>query len=279
MKKITIGVVLILLLGLAVAFQYKENKMHRIEFSLGRNIVEVAKISGMPEFGVSNVDEYIEYAVRPLPATLPLVFTKPGYEITLMPAFSLVLNADRRRTPNAIVSGATIRMANKKIQTHVEGQMFVENLVHQFNKGRWKRHIPTTCPAVSGRSSFLDLAGNMSSTGCAIDPNYKFKPDEWKHLFAVSQRYQWLGGGVIATISAGYDEDIRGITYNIVVTFEDHKTLLAINLENQTRSNKEGDAKGWKSTAEWERDMKLLAANNKQLEENAVKRGDSIVPR
>lgn len=279
MNRKIICILLLSVLALAAGYQNNGNAVDRIKFSLGKNIVETAMGSGIPEFSVTNVDEYIDYAARPLPATLPLVFTKPGYEITLMPAFSLVLNADRRRTPNAIVSGATIRMANKKIQTHVEGQMFVENLVHNFNKGMWKRHIPTTCPAVSGRSSFLDLAGNMSSTDCAIDPNYRFKPDEWKHLFAVSQRYQWLGGGVIATISAGYDEDIRGITYNIVVTFEDHKTLLAINLENQTRSNKEGDAKGWKSTAEWERDMKLLAANNKQLEENAVKRGDSIVPR
>lgn len=279
MKKIFFSLALLSSLGLAASFQIMENKMIKIEFALGKNIVETAKISGIPEYGVSNVDDYIEYSARPLPTTVPVIYTSPGYEITLVPAFSLVLSADRRRTPNDIVSGARIRMANKHITTHGEGQLFVESLVEKFNKSKWKRHIPALCPAVTGRSSFLDATGNINSMGCPLDPKYKVKPDEWIKILKDGQNYEWIGDGVFASISVGYDDDTRGTTYNVVVEFEDYATKIQVDSENEARKQKEGDAKGWNTTAKAQRNLMIQAEIIEELEENAIKRGDSIISR
>lgn len=49
--------------------------------------------------------------------------------------------------------------------------------------------------------------------------------------------------------------------------------------ENQARDLKEGDAKGWGSTAKYMQGKKETEARNKILEANAIKRGDTVVPR
>ncbi|MCR6480171.1 hypothetical protein NU688_28715 [Variovorax sp. ZS18.2.2] len=52
---------------------------------------------------------------------------------------------------------------------------------------------------------------------------------------------------------------------------------LKVDAENEARELKQGDAKGWNSTAKLEASKKERAALNKLLEANAVKRGDSVV--
>ena len=60
MKKFTLGLLLLSAIGLAAAYQFTENKMHKIRFLLGNNIVETAKASGIPEYGVSTTNGSIE---------------------------------------------------------------------------------------------------------------------------------------------------------------------------------------------------------------------------
>jgi hypothetical protein len=148
MKKTSLCLILLLALGLAAGFHYKENKMLEIKFSLGKNIVETAKASGVPEYGVDNVNGSIQYSVRPLPTDIPVIYSRPGYEIRVNNAFSLALDADRRRTPNDLVYAASVRITSGRINSHGAGQAFVENLISQFSNGKWKRHIPVYCPAV-----------------------------------------------------------------------------------------------------------------------------------
>ena len=210
---------------------------------------------------------------------MPVVYARPGYEITMQPAFSLVLNADRRRTPNDLTSRAHIQMSNNHVTNHLEGRLTVENLVGQFNRGKWNRYISSSCPAVTGRSSFLDASGGIADTGCGIDPEYKIDPDEWIKLFKNSQNFQWIGEGVLASLSVGYSDDIRGIAYTLEITFEDYATVLAINSENEARRRKEGDAKGWNTTSKAQKNLKIQEQTIKTLEENAAKRGDTIMNR
>lgn len=197
----------------------------------------------------------------------------------LIPVFPLVLNADRRRTPDDIVSRAHVRLANKSIRNHEEGQQIVEDIIKQFKRGKWERHISSSCPAVTGRSSFLDSSGELNTAGCALDPEFKIDPRDWVKLIKSGQKYEWVGDGVFATLSVGFDDDTRGITYNLVVIFEDHVTKIKIDLENEQRRRAEGDEKGWNTTAKAEERAMQRAEIVKRLEEIAVKRGDARITR
>jgi hypothetical protein len=279
MKKKTLAAILLLGIGLAIGFNCKGNKMLEIKFSLGKNIVETAKASGIPQFGVDNVNGSIEYSARPLPLDVPVIYDRPGYEIKMAPAFSLALDADRRRTPDDIVAGASVQINSDPIKSHQAAQAFIEKLISQFNNGKWKRHIFPSCPSVTGRSSLLNVSGEIGSRSCAFDPHYRIDPSEWIRIFRTSQRYEWIGDGVFARLTVGYDDDIRGITYNISVDLNDYKTMLAVDAENEARENKEGDAKGWNTSVNAAKNLITVAERVRILEENAIKRGDTVIPR
>lgn len=255
------------------------SRMKEAHFNLGSNIVTTAKATGIPKFEIDNVNGSIEYSAASLPIELPLKFSRPGYEVTIKPAFAISLNADRRRTPDDIVFLATVQVETDAFKSHESAKEFIEALLGQFRNGKWSRYITSACPAVSGRSSLLNVAGDLDSEGCSFDPAYQIPPAEWKKVFRTRQTYEWLGDGVVAKLTVGYEEDDHGLSYTMFLDFEDHKTMIAIDAENELRDRKAGDAKGWNTSANAELALKATAMKNKVLEENALRRGDKVITR
>ena len=114
---------------------------------------------------------------------------------------------------------------------------------------------------------------------CAIDPSYNMTPEEWLYMMQKTQFYEWIGDGVFAKMTVGYDEDARGITYNIFLDFEDLAAKIKLDNMNKARDLKEGDAKGWNSTQKEVENLKEIEVDNQILEANAIKRGDKVLPR
>ena len=279
MKKTIIAVALAGALNIIAAMKTGDTTMQDIKFSLGKNIAATAEATKIAEFRVSNVDGMIEYSVLQIPPEMVVVFQHPGQDIKIKSVFGLTLDADRKRTPDDIVHRASVSITGREVKSHAAGRAVVDDLIAQFEKGKWKRYIAARCPAVTGRSSFLDESGSIDSHGCAIDPQYKFNSDEWNKIFAQTGDFEWTGDGIYASLSVGYDDDIRGITYNILITFRDYKTMLTENFENEQRKNELGAQKGWNSSANAAENKKKIAARIIVLEKNALKRGDTIVAR
>ena len=215
----------------------------------------------------------------PLPTEVAVIYDKPGYEVRMQPVFSFVFSTDRARAKNDIVNASRLTLETRELKSHDAARKYIEDLLAQFQSGKWKRHISIYCPAVSGRSTYLNLAGEFSTGGCAMDPDYKISTEEWLKLFRTRQYFEWLGDGVISQLSIVYSEDSRGLTYDIDFIFEDYATKVAIIEENEIRRKKNGDAKGWNTTAKAEKNLKEAKENNKLLEANAIKRGDSVIER
>ena len=264
-----------------LGFYYLGNKnMLEIKFDLGQNIIETARNSGAPKYQTDNTAGWIEYSINSIPNDIPAHYTRPGYEITTSPLFAFSMNADEDDKNNLAVAKATLQFSSQYIKSHDSGQAFIEQLIGQFQKGKWQRYIDEHCPAVTGRSSLLDLSGVPDKgNGCALDPAYKLTREEWLHMMSRTQRYKWIGEEVIATLEVGYDNDARGITYNILLEFEDFPRMKKVRNTNLANRLKEGDAKGWNSTADHHEQLKQIAVRNKLLEENALKRGDQVIPR
>ena len=91
--------------------------------------------------------------------------------------------------------------------------------------------------------------------------------------------YDWLGDGVLARLTVDFDEDTRGLTYNLNLEFKD----FAVNQRRIEAQHAlkliEGDKKGWHST---ENHKKAIVRNREKLkilEANAIRRGDHLVLR
>jgi hypothetical protein len=279
MKKIATGIILLIFFGIAGAVHFKEKNMFEIKFALGDNIIATAKRTGIPEFNVSNVDGLIQYQVMQLPSDAIVVYDKPGYEIRSNPVFSLNFRADRARSPNDIVYAFRVKLETDTIQSHSSAQELIKSLLNQFKKGKWQRRVAATCPAVTGRSSYLNSVGEIDIGGCGLDPDFRISNEEWTHVFATKQNYEWLGDNTFAQLTVGYSQDARGLTYDIVLNFEDYKTKTAIAVESENRRLQEGDAKGWNSSADAAIASKATAEKIKILEANALKRGDQVIKR
>ena len=96
---------------------------------------------------------------------------------------------------------------------------------------------------------------------------------------ANTQTYQWVGDGVLATLTIRRSDDIRGITYSMDLEFEDFGVEARRLEESTARDLAEGDAKGWGSTAQHQKDIAAERARVILLEQNALKRGDRVIPR
>ena len=67
------------------------------------------------------------------------------------------------------------------------------------------------------------------------------------------------------------------LDYQISLEFDLLDVKLRRDAENGAKKRKEGDAKGWNSTAKYEAEKKAAQARNRVLEANAIKRGDAVV--
>ena len=254
--------------------------MLQVKVDIGNNILETAKKSGAPRWSTGNVDGFISYEAVGLPRDVPVFYQRPGYEVSAMPIYALTMYADKKNDNNLAVEAVTLQFETDPYKSHASAKALVENLIGQFQKGKWTRHLQDWCPAVTGRSSFLNEAGEPeASRGCPLDPGYLLSIDDWILMMYMGKSYEWMGDGVLATLDVRYSDDIRGITYSIDLTFDDFAHKTRVEEKNRLRDLAEGDANGWKTT---ENEVKAIAARKlevKLLEENARKRGDTVILR
>jgi hypothetical protein len=256
------------------------NEMFQVKFDMSKNIIETAKGSGAPRWATRDIEGFISYDLVNMPADIPLVYTRAGYEISAMPLYSFTMYADKHSNNNLAVETANLLFHTRALKTHDVAKHFVENLVSQFQRGKWKRYIDELCPAVTGRSSFLDETGKVDTELlCPLDPACRLSSEEWISLMYMGKGYEWMGDGVLATLSVKYSDDIRGITYSIDLKFDDVVVKTRRDEANRLRDLAEGDANGWKSTENETKGIAELKLKNKLLEENARMRGDAVAER
>lgn len=279
MKGLAVGLILIVAIFLAFGFYHaRAHNMLEIKVDIGKNIVETTKNSGAPRFGRESHWGLEIYELVNLRPEVTVLYSRPGFEIAATPLFALTLYADSENQNNMAVEKIELQY-NYEAKTHKEAKAFVANILQQFKRGKWKRHIDETCPAVSGRSSYLDEAGNIVYDSCALDPYHDPTMEDWTQVMSMVRSYEWLGDGIFARLNVGFSEDSRGLTYNIDLEFCDYEIDRRRMDAQQTRELIEGDKKGWKSTEDFNRGMAENKMKVKLLEGNAVRRGDHLVPR
>lgn len=253
--------------------------MSNIKFKLRENIEQVARSSGAPSFHVRRLAGNHRYEISGLPPEVVIYYTPPGYEIKISPAFSLSLYADERNHNNLSVDEVSITpkydaKSNKSVRA------LVDNIVAQFNDGKWKRLIPQHCPAVTGRSAILNAEGNVGNQhSCPLDPHYKITESEWNTLLKNAQQYHWLGDGVRAELHITRTGTAADPLYFVSLEFKDETISTLLEQENLAIELREGDAAGWGSTARYRVEQEQIRKEVKLLEENAIRRGDKVVPR
>ena len=258
-----------------------EATVQEIKFELGKNIVETAKASGVPGFESDDIAGLVSYSVTGFPTDIPVRFVKDGYEIVWQPLFDFTMYADRNRDPGMKVQSASLQL-KKGITSHADAQAFVERTIAQFAKGKWQRyHDPVWDVLLTGRSSILDEAGQVNETLMTIDPAYKIPAADWPSVAKSGPIWRWIGDGVLASLSIRYTEPQASTVpqYSMDLEFELLDVYVQMLARNGDQKRKEGDAKGWDSTAKYEAGKKERAERNKRLIANAVKRGDQVVGR
>ncbi|MGJ9419480.1 hypothetical protein ACHAC9_17225 [Massilia sp. CMS3.1] len=123
---------------------------------------------------------------------------------------------------NIAIQSASLRASTRTIKSHFAAKEFVEELKLQFKKGRWQRYIDELCSALTGRSTFLNEIGKIEQLeACALDPDYKLSDKEWKFLMQSTQNYEWIGDGVLAKLTVGFNDFVRGLEYPVDFDFDD----------------------------------------------------------
>lgn len=254
--------------------------MSEINVDVGRNIVEIARQSGVPKFAARNIDGLVSYSVNDLPSNLPVRFSRPGLEASFTPIFALTMYADENQKNNLAVTDLVLQFATDAIHDHKAGQAFVNSLISKVAAKKWRRHIPSLCPAVSGRSSFLSIEETVHPFGaCPVDPSFRIDSDDWISLAKSGITYEWLGDELVARLTVDTSEDSRGIRYRISLNYQNLSLRLMRDAKSQAAQLAKGDKAGWNSTSKHATKMIEIASEIKVLEANAVARGDSLVSR
>lgn len=252
--------------------------MNTINLDIGKNIAVTAKQSGAPRFAKESHWGLQFYEIVDMPADIAVQFSRQGYEIIVRPLFSILMSADSENKNDMAVETITLQFSRHVAKSHAEARTVVFDLLAQFRKGKWKRYINAGCPAVSGRSAYLNKKGKIDYV-CALDPDYVPPYEDWLQLMKMAKWYEWVGDGLFARLTVGFDEDEQGVNYKMELEFEDFAIKNRRDQEREARELAEGDKKGWKST---ERHKKELEANKEEvriLETNALHRGDHLVAR
>ncbi len=253
-------------------------KLAEIQFDLGKNIVDTAKASGVPSFQVSETAGLVDYSINGIPKTVPVRYMRPDYEVSWSPIFAFTMYADRDISPNLPVDTVTLQFDNRTIKTHAEAQALIEQTIAQFQRGKWQRYYdPEWDVLLTGRSSLLDEHGHVGGDLNTIDPAYKIPAEDWPLVADEGPTWTWIGDGVLASLHVLGYKGSDGLYYTVSLDFDLADIKFKRDAENLAQKHKEGDAKGWNSTANYEADKKKRAALNKRLIENAIRRGDTVV--
>lgn len=254
--------------------------MLEIKVDIGNNIVETAKKSGIPAFSTRNIAGLVSYSVDSIPENIPVTFIRPGLSASFAPIFALTMYADHENNNNLAVSDVVLQFSTDAVKDHDLGHAFVEAVNAKFSHAKRKRHISPLCPAVTGRSAYIETDGSVKIIGaCPLDPAYKVAATEWRLLAKAGITYEWIADGVIATLRVDASEDSRGITYTVFLEYADVAIKAKHDEKNLAEKLADGDRQGWNSSASYNADIIHLKEKVKVLEANAVKRGDSLVPR
>ena len=259
-------------------YHARADNMAEVSVDIGKNIFETAKNSGAPRFGRESHLGLQIYELVDLKPDVVIHYSRPGYQITASPLFSLTMYADSENNNNLAVERIELQYRNEP-KTHDNAKVFVEDILKQFNQGNWKRHISETCPAVSGRSNYLDVSGKIVYDFCTLDPLYRIPTEDWIELMGMGRSFEWLGDGVLARLDVRFSDDSRGLTYSVEVNFQDYAIENRRSAAAQERHLIEGDRKGWKSTENFKKNAAESKVQIKILEDNAVRRGDRLVSR
>jgi hypothetical protein len=251
-----------------------------LNFELGKNIADTARASGAPSFDIQKVAGANIYSVVELAPSVVAQYAVPGYEVRISPVFSVSMYADVENKDNLAVESVSLLVPRHATKSHAEARKFVESIVSQFNKGKWVRYIADYCPAVTGRSVYLAETGEINTENqCALDPIYSPSDSDWIALMSNGQRYQWVGDGVLATLSVVDATSNGAFAYKIDLQFDNKAIADRRHQERTAEDLREGDAAGRRSTEKYklrqkERDEAIL-----RQEEKALERGDKVVPR
>ena len=255
----------------------KEKNMPEIRFDLNKNIADTAKRSGAPGFSVRNIQGLVSYGLVDLSPNVRITLTRPGHEVSVSHLFAFTMYADEDNKNNLAVTDIELQVASKVADTHETGQAFIESIISQFRAGRWKRYIDENCPLLTGRSSYLNEEGLIDNGGeCGLDPSYHIPQKDWKDLFNLSNYYEWVGDNLFARLTISYSEDIRGLTYDIVLEFQTLDRKIVKDKERVAKRLADGDSKGYDSTQNYAKWIADRAIKNRKLEANALKRGDPL---
>ena len=257
----------------------------RVTFDLGQNIEKTIKQSGLPirRMHKMNVAGYISYDAMDLSPKVVFQYTRPGYEISWDGLFSFGLSTNEKLSPDLQVHKVNLHHRGK-FASHQEAKAFIEQTIQQFQQGKWKRYFYENGPRITGRSSFLDLNGELSSRVIfSPDPDYRIPDDEW--LDFISRRtilWEWTGDGVHAELSVSLPTSSAQDEfplYSIWLTLQNEEIQNHYTQTKLKHDLEEGDAKGWSSTEKHKQGIIKAKEKTRLLEQAALNRGDSIVPR
>jgi len=252
-------------------------EVSEINVDLGRNIVDTAQASGVSRFQAQEVAGFVMYSADGIPEDIAVRYNRPGYEIVWKPVFGLTLYADRDRFANLKTQKFSMSL-NVRGMTDERAQAFTEATIAQFQKGKWQRYAdPDWEVMLTGRSSILDENGKIAGDLRTVDPGYKLTPDEWREAALQGLFYIWVGDGVHAQLTVRNMPGERGKPYYYIdLEFELLDVRLKRFAEQLAKDLKDGDAKGWNSTADHQASKLKAQARNKRLIENAIRRGDAL---
>ena len=269
----TICIATVLYVGLAPRYT-------SIQVDLGRNIQETATMAGGARFTSRNVAGLVRFSINNLPTDLPVLFTRPGLEARFDSLFAVSLYADEEDNNDLKVGIVVLQFSNDQVTDHRSGQAFVTALIKKFSTKKWIRFIPDVCPAVTGRSNFIQADGKIALfEACPLDPDYTMTLTEWRTLALKGLSFEWVGDGLMATLNVKGTEDSRGVTYRASIEYEDETVRARHHAKNLAEELSRGDQQGWNSTAKHEKNHQIMLRNAKAAEIAAVDRGDKIVPR
>ena len=262
--------------------------MQEVRFHLGEDIYNTAKQSGIPEFSTQKVGNTLVYSVSGLPPEVAFRYARPGFEIVLEPVFAFTMYANEQRGRR--VKTVTLQLSSTASDAapfesdaeHRLMQVFVEKIINQFQGGNWRRYAdPEWHVMLTGRSSYLDEHGNISPRAkWSMDPHFQIPQEDWPRIVKPGAYWRWVGEGILATLSVEYaaSGDARVSPYRIFLRFEILSEKLEHDAKELAKRLKDGDEKGWNSTAKYEGSLREARERNKRLVENAVMRGDSVAP-
>ncbi|PPE69086.1 hypothetical protein C1702_13630 [Caldimonas thermodepolymerans] len=267
----------------------RRSSMHEVRFSVGHDIHETARRSGVPEFRVQDVAGLLMYHVSGVPEDVVFRFDHPGQEVSWHPVATFGMYADRRLGHK--VHATTLQLSPRAFaaapagseEEHRLAKAYIEGTIAQFQQGQWQRHAtPGTDVMFTGRSSYLDEDGNVNPQATrAPDPAYEVPWEDWPAFVKGRPAWRWTGTGVLATLSVVYlcaarSDDVS--PYDISLEFEllDHR--IRRDAESLAKRLQDGDAKGWNSSARHETWQQERRDRIERLIHNALKRGDAVVP-